>query len=152
MKLSNNFTLSEMTKSQTALRKNIDNTPNDEQMENLKALCVNILEYIRLRFNKPVVINSGFRSKKLNTAMAGSKTSQHMTGQAADIEIPGVDNLDLAFWISENVEFDQLISEFYTPGDPTSGWVHVSWNKNGNRKQVLTINSSGTKSGLPEKQ
>lgn len=149
MKLSAHFSLSEMTKSQAAERKGIDNTPGPEQIENLKSLCSNVLEYVRMHFNKPVTVNSGFRSKKVNSVIGGSKTSQHMTGQAADIEISGVSNLDLARWISNNIEFDQLILEFHTVGVPDSGWVHVSWNSKGNRKQVLTINRSGTKVGLP---
>lgn len=150
MKLSPHFSLAEMTKSQTAERKGIDNTPNAEQVENLKQLCLNVLEYIRIHYNKPVTVNSGFRCKKLNTATGGSKKSQHMTGQAADIEIAGVDNLDLAKWIMNNLNFDQLICEFYKPGIPDSGWVHVSWNTKGNRKQVLTIDKNGTRSGLPK--
>lgn len=153
MKLSEHFSLSEMTKSQAAERKNIDNTPDTEQLESLKALCTNVLEYIRIHYNKSITINSGFRSKKLNTLIGGSKNSQHTKGQAADIEISGVDNLDLAVWIANNLNFDQLICEFYTPGIPDSGWVHVSWNNTGSqRKQVLTVDKNGTKSGLPLKK
>lgn len=153
MKLSQHFSLAEMTKSQTAERKGIDNTPSAEETQNLKALCINVLEYIRLHFNKPVTINSGFRCKKLNTATGGSKKSQHMTGQAADIEIAGIDNLELAHWIADNINFDQLICEFHTPGIPDSGWVHVSWNASGKqRKQVLTIDKNGTRSGLPNRK
>lgn len=152
MKLSKYFTLSEMIKSQAAIRKGIDNMPSPDETEALKALCENVLDYIRVRYNKPVMVNSGFRSKKVNTLIGGSKNSQHTKGEAADIEIPGVDNLELAYWIVDNLDFDQLISEFYEPGDPQSGWVHISWNRNGNRKQVLTINKSGTKSGLPPKK
>lgn len=151
MKLSTHFSLEEMIKSQTAIRKNIDNTPNAKQIENLKNLCEMILEKIRAHFDKSVTINSGFRSKKLNTATGGSKSSQHMTGQAADIEISGIDNLILTHWIADNLEFDQLISEFYVPGITDSGWVHVSWNSSGNRKQRITINKSGTATGLPAK-
>ena len=151
MKLSTHFSLEEMIKSQTAIRKNIDNTPNAKQVENLKNLCEMVLEKIRAHFDKSVTINSGFRSKKLNTATGGSKTSQHMTGQAADIEISGIDNLILTHWIADNLEFDQLISEFYVPGITDSGWVHVSWNSSGNRKQRITINKFGTATGLPAK-
>ena len=151
MKLSTHFSLEEMIKSQTAIRKNIDNTPNAKQVENLKNLCEMVLEKIRAHFDKSVTINSGFRSKKLNTATGGSKSSQHMTGQAADIEISGIDNLILTHWIADNLEFDQLISEFYVPGITDSGWVHVSWNSSGNRKQRITINKFGTATGLPAK-
>lgn len=153
MKLSQHFSLAEMTKSQTAERKGIDNIPGAEEIENLKALCENVLEKIRTHFNKPVSINSGFRCKKLNTATGGSKKSQHMTGQAADIEIAGIDNLELAHWIADNLNFDQLICEFHTPGIPDSGWVHVSWNRGGKqRKSILTIDKSGTKAGLPQRK
>lgn len=149
MKLSQHFTISEMTKSQTAERKRIDNVPNLEEVESLKSLCVNVLEKIRSHFGKPVTINSGFRCIKLNKAIGGSKTSQHVKGEAADIEISGVDNLILAKWIKENLQFDQLICEFYTPGVPDSGWVHVSWSRAKNRNQVLTVNRTGTTIGLP---
>jgi zinc D-Ala-D-Ala carboxypeptidase len=139
MRLSQHFTLEEMTKSQTASRRGIDNTPPPEVVENLKQLCENVLEYIRVRFGKPVNVNSGYRGPKLNKAIGGAKNSQHMTGQAADIEIAGVDNKVLFNWIKDNVEFDQLILEYYKEGVPDSGWVHVSWNPSGNRKQILTI-------------
>ena len=150
MKLGKFFSLTEMTQSQTAVRKGIDNMPNEKELECLKELVKNVLDQIREHFGKPVTINSGFRGAKLNRAVGGSSRSQHCKGQAADIEIKGVCNLELAHWISENMEFDQLISEFHTPGDPESGWVHVSWvSPKKNRKQCLTINKNGTKSGLP---
>lgn len=139
MQLSQHFTLEEMTKSQTASRKGIDNTAPPEVVQNLKLLCENVLEYIRVRFSKPITVNSGYRGPKLNKAIGGAKNSQHMTGQAADIEIAGMDNKILFCWIRDNLEFDQLILEYYKPGVPDSGWVHVSWNSKGNRKQVLTI-------------
>jgi len=139
MKLTQHFSLEEMTKSQTASRKGIDNTAPPEVVENLKALCENVLEKIRINFGKPLSINSGYRGPKLNKAIGGAKNSQHMTGQAVDIEMVGMDNKILFCWIKDNLEFDQLILEYYKPGIPDSGWVHVSWNSNGNRKQVLTI-------------
>lgn len=139
MKLTQHFTLEEMTKSQTGSRKGIDNTASPEVVENLKQLCENVLEKIRAHFAKPLTINSGYRGPKLNKAIGGAKTSQHLTGQAADIEIAGVDNLTLFSWIRDNLEFDQLILEYHKIGIPDSGWVHVSWNSSSNRKQVLTI-------------
>jgi zinc D-Ala-D-Ala carboxypeptidase len=139
MKLTQHFSLEEMTKSQTASRKGIDNTAPPEVVENLKLLCENVLEYVRVRFGKPITVNSGYRGPKLNKAIGGAKNSQHMTGQAADIEIAGIDNKVLFNWIKDNMEFDQLILEYYKEGIPDSGWVHVSWNSSGNRKQVLTI-------------
>ena len=138
MKLTPNFTLSEMTKSDTALRLDMDNTPNAVQMENLKTLCEKILQPVRDHFGKGVKVNSGFRHPQVNAAVGGSKTSDHCKGMAADIEIPGVANGDLAQWIVDNLEFRQVILEFYTPGVSDSGWVHVSFNPEDNKKQVLT--------------
>lgn len=143
MNLSAHFSLAELTKSQTALRQNIQNTPSAAEIKNLKAVCENILEPVRSNYNNtPFSPTSGYRSKELNTAIGGSKTSQHMKGEAVDFEVPGVSNFDLASWIATNLEFDQLILEFYTSGVPHSGWVHCSYKKSGgNRKQTLTINS-----------
>lgn len=145
MKLSANFSLNEMTKSQTATRKGIDNTPNSEHLENLKHLCEKILQPIREHYGKPVMVSSGYRSPDLCEAIGSSKNSQHAKGEAADFEITGVDNFDLAIWISKNLEFDQLISEFYVEGDEDSGWVHCSVKKEGNRKQCLTAYKEGGK-------
>ena len=138
MKLTTNFTLSEMTKSDTALRLDMDNTPNVVQVDNLKTLCEKVLQPVRDHFGKGVKVNSGFRHPQVNAAVGGSKTSDHCKGMAADIEIPGVANGDLAQWIVDNLEFRQVILEFYTPGVPDSGWVHVSFNPEDNKKQVLT--------------
>ena len=138
MKLSKNFTLQEFTKSQTALRQGIDNTPEGEHLEAAKKLFENVVQKVRDNFG-PTVINSGYRGPALNEAVGGSKTSQHCKGEAADIEVPGVPNADLAEWIRDNLDFDQLILEFYTPGIPDSGWVHVSYKADGNnRKSILT--------------
>lgn len=137
MKLSKNFTLAEFIKSQTAIRRGIDNTMPEEHLEAAKKLAENVLQPVRDHFG-PTGINSGYRGLELNEAVGGSKTSQHCKGQAADIEVPGVANYDLAKWIADNLDFDQLILEFYTPGIPDSGWVHVSYTGNNHRKQVLT--------------
>jgi len=138
MKLSNNFTLAEFTKSQTALRLDIDNTPEGEHLEAAKALFENVVQPVRDNFG-PTVINSGYRGPRLNEAVGGSATSQHCKGEAVDIECPGVPNAEVAEWILENLDFDQLILEFYTKGVPDSGWVHVSYKADGeNRKSVLT--------------
>jgi zinc D-Ala-D-Ala carboxypeptidase len=139
MKLSQHFTLEEMTKSQTGSRKAIENIPGEKEIESLKLLCENVLEKVRVHFGRPVTVNSGYRGPKLNKAIGGAKNSQHMTGQAADIEIAGMSNKVLFCWIRDNLDFDQLILEFHKEGVPDSGWVHVSWNSQGNRKQVLTI-------------
>ena len=145
MQLSENFSLNEFTKSDTAVRKGIDNTPNDVHLENMKALCENVLQKVRSHFGKSVRITSGYRSPELCEAIGSSSKSQHAKGQAADFEITGIDNKDLAIWIRDNVDFDQLILEFYTEGDPNSGWVHCSYMEH-NRKEVLSAKKtdSGT--------
>ena len=137
VRLSENFTLQEFTKSQTAERRGIDNTPVEGHLENAKALFENVVQPVRDNFGV-TVINSGYRSGDLNYAIGGSNTSQHCKGQAVDIECPGTPNYDVAKWIEENLDFDQLILEFYTPGIPDSGWVHVSYKSKDNRKSVLT--------------
>ena len=138
MNLSANFTLKELTKSDTATRLGLDNTPDDEALENLKVLCEKVLQPVREHFGKSVTVNSGFRSPESNAAVGGSKTSDHCKGQACDIEIAGIANADLAQWIMDNLEYTQLILEFYTQGVPDSGWVHVSYDPNNLKKQELT--------------
>lgn len=138
MMLSPNFSLHEMTKSETALRLNLDNTPSDQVVANLKMLAVNVLQPIRNHFQRGVKVNSGYRSPDVNQAVGGSRTSDHCRGCAADIEIPGIANYELAKWIKENLKFKQLILEFYTLGIPDSGWVHVSYDPYDLRCQTMT--------------
>ena len=138
MNLSPNFTLSEMTKSEAALRHNIDNTPNEEQIQALMALAQNVLQPVRDHFKKGVKCNSGFRAPAVNQKVGGSPTTDHCKGQAADIEIPGVSNYDLAKWIADNLKFTQVILEFYTQGVPDSGWVHVSYDPSKLKNEALT--------------
>ena len=126
MNLSRNFTLSELIKSDTAIRKGINNNPNAEQIEKLKALCENILQPVRDHFGR-VKITSGFRSVDLCMAIGSSANSQHAKAEAADFECVGVDNAELADWIKDNLPYDQLIVEYYTPGEPNSGWIHCSY-------------------------
>jgi zinc D-Ala-D-Ala carboxypeptidase len=137
MQLSKNFTLSEFLISQTASRLGIDNTPSQQVIDNLTALCQNILQPLRDKFG-PVVISSGYRSPQLNKAIGGAANSQHMLGQAADIHMPSMANDELARLIAKNFVFDQVILEFYTLGKPDSGWVHVSYNAAGNKREQLT--------------
>ena len=138
MKLSDNFTLAELIKSQTAERCGIDNNPDKKQIANLVSLCENVLQPIRNYFDKPVVITSGFRSPELSQKIGSSSRSQHCKGQAADIEIPGISNKDLSDWISQNVSFDQVILEFHDPIEPNSCWVHVSFvSEYSNRENYL---------------
>jgi zinc D-Ala-D-Ala carboxypeptidase len=138
MNLSQNFSLAEMTKSETALRLDLPNDPEPDHLENMKALAENVLQPVRNYFGMGVKVNSAYRHPDVNKAVGGSTTSDHCKGMAADIEIPGIPNAELAEWIQDNLEFRQLILEFYTPGVPDSGWVHVSYNPSDNKKQVLT--------------
>ena len=126
MNLSRNFTLSELIKSDTAIRRGINNNPNAEQIEKLKLLCENILQPVRDHFGR-VKVTSGYRSPELCTAIGSSVNSQHAKAEAADFECPGVDNAELADWIKRELTYDQLILEYYTPGEPNSGWIHCSW-------------------------
>ena len=136
MKLSQHFSYQEFIKSQTATRKGISNEPDDTQLYNMKMICANILEPGRVHFGKPVIITSGFRSPELCVAIGSSTNSQHAKGEAADFEIPGVSNKELADWIHDNLPYDQLILEFFDGKDPNSGWVHCS-HKSENRGQYL---------------
>jgi len=137
MKLSNNFSLNELTRSQTAERKGIDNTPSAEHQENLKSLCTNVLQPIRDHFSRVVTISSGYRSPELCVAIGSKTTSQHAKGEAADFEIFGVSHKELADWIHYNVQYDQLILEYWKESDPNSGWVHCSYSQGKNRRQYL---------------
>ena len=151
MQLSKHFKLEEFTKSMTATRKNIDNTPGAGDIKNLENLCYEILEPIRAHFDKPITVTSGYRSEELCIAIGSKKTSQHAKGQAVDFEIAGVPNIKVAYWLTNNVDFDQCILEFYKKDDPAAGWIHVSYNDKGsNRKQVLTYDGKTFENGLPE--
>ena len=148
MMLSDHFSLAEMTKSQTAERRNLPNNPDKDAIDAMKLLCINILEPVRNHFDKPFTPSSGFRSAELCVAIGSSVSSQHTKGEAADFEVPGVSNLDLATWIVGNLDFDQLILEFYKGGN--TGWVHCSFKQDGNRRDVLTYQGkeSGYQKGL----
>lgn len=150
MQLTNNFSLAEMVKSETALRHDMDNTPGEAEIENLKRLAEKVLQPVRDHYAKGVKVNSGYRHPEVNAKVGGSKTSDHCKGQAADIEIPGVPNADLAKWIAENLDFTQVILEFYTQGIPDSGWVHVSYDPENLKKQTLTaVKQNGKTVYLP---
>ena len=143
MKLTTNFSLAELTASQVAARKGIPNNPTAGQIENLKKLCESILQPIRNHYDAPVIISSGFRTPELCVLINSSINSQHAKGQAADLQVIGVDNKALAKYIKENLDFDQLILEFYKEEEgPHSGWVHVSYEGKGNRKESLQATRS----------
>lgn len=146
MKLSKNFSLTEMQKSQTAERRGIPNVANDVQIESMVLLAENILQPIRDKFG-PFMVSSGFRCPELCIAVGSNIHSQHAKGEAADFEVPNIDNLELARWIRDNLDFDQLILECYTGGN--SGWIHCSYKPEGNRKQMLTYDRvNGYRDGL----
>jgi len=138
MRISKNFWLSELTKSPTAERFGISNDPSSEHLVNLTVVTHEILQPVREHFGV-ITVNSGYRSPTLNTKVGGSKTSQHCNGEAADFESSRISNPKLAAWIAKNLDFDQLILEFYDGKDPNSGWIHCSYKKDGsNRKKTMT--------------
>ena len=151
MDLSKHFKLEEFEKSMTATRKGIKNKAGAGEIKSLGDLCYEVLEPLRAHFDKPVTITSGYRSEALCEAIGSKKTSQHAKGQAVDLEIFGVPNIKTAYWLQNNVDFDQLIMEFFDPEDPTGGWIHISYHESdSNRKQVLTFDGKKYSEGLPE--
>jgi len=138
MKLTENFSLAELIKSQVAERKGIPNNPSSDQITNLKKLAESVLQPLRNHYESPVIITSGYRSAELCIHIGSSIESQHCKGQAADLEIIGVSNYDVFKWIKHNLDFDQLILEFWKGEDePNSGWIHVSYVGKKNRKESL---------------
>ena len=138
-----------MEKSQTAVRKGISNKAGSGEIKNLTDLCYEVLEPVRAKFDKPIIITSGYRSPELCEAIGSKATSQHTKGEAVDFEIAGVSNLQVALWLTNNVNFDQYIQEYYD-GTPSSGWCHVSYVEGSNRKQVLTFDGKSYTNGLPD--
>ncbi len=138
MKLSNNLSLAEVTKSQTAIRHGIDNNPSAEELENLKRVAERVFQPVREHFATPIYVSSGFRCVELNTRIGGSATSSHCNGEALDLDMDGrgtITNKQIFDYVRQTLEFDQLIYEF---GDDTNpAWVHVSIRKDNNRNQVL---------------
>ena len=150
MMLSQNFSLKEAVKSQTALRCSIDNTPDAGQIECLQRTAPAILQPVRDHYGVPFSPSSWFRSKALCEQIGSKPTSQHALGQAADFEVPGVANADLAAWIAATLDFDQLILEFWDAADPAAGWVHCSYrDPANNRKEVLRYDGNSYQPGLP---
>lgn len=147
MKLSKYVSLAEVTRSDTAKRKGIDNSPTAEHLENLKVISEEVFDKVREYFGVPIFISSGYRSAALNKAIGGSSTSDHNLGKALDLDQDGhgngVTNMDVFKYIKDNLEFDQLIYEFGTDKNPD--WVHVGYRKGANRKQVLKAVREGSK-------
>jgi zinc D-Ala-D-Ala carboxypeptidase len=152
MQLSKNFKLIEFEKSMTATRLGIKNKAGSGEIKNLTDLCYGVLEPTRAKFDKAITITSGYRSEELCEAIGSKKTSQHTKGQAVDFEIAGVSNLEVALWISNNCDFDQLILEYWNSedNDSNSGWIHVSFVEGSNRKQILTFDGKNYTNGLPD--
>jgi len=128
MQLSKNFSLDEMTKSQTAIRMGMSNNPSEGEVENLRLLCERVLQPVRDHFNHVVSISSGYRSPALCQAIGSSMDSQHAKGMAADFEIYGTPNNEVFNWIKNNLMYDQMILEYWNKDEPNSGWVHVAYN------------------------
>ena len=135
MNLTEHFTLTEFVRSETAERKHIDNTPTVEVVANLRALCRNVLEPTRVSFGAPIYITSGYRCQALNKAVGGKPTSQHLRGEAADLQVRGVKNLRKLYnAIKSHGVFDQLLYETNRTG---AKWIHVSYTSYGNRHQAI---------------
>jgi len=150
MQLSKHFKLIEFEKSMTATRLGIKNKAGSGEIKNLTDLCYGVLEPTRAKFDKAITITSGYRSEELCEAIGSKKTSQHTKGQAVDFEIAGVSNLEVALWISNNCDFDQLILEYWNDEEPNAGWIHVSFVEGSNRKQILTFDGKNYTNGLPD--
>lgn len=141
MQLSKNLSLAEVVRSESAKRRGINNMPTAEHLENLKELALNVFQPIRDHFKVPIHISSGYRSRILNNAVNGAAKSQHCLGEAIDIDVDGtsITNKQVFYFIKDNLEFDQLINEF------DYSWVHVSFKKGSNKKQVLNAKRNGIK-------
>ena len=153
MQLSKNLALAEVIRRETAKRKGISNMPTPQHIENFKKLAENVFQPIREHFGVPIHISSGYRSKALNTAVGGSLSSQHCSGEAIDIDMDGtsITNKQIFDFIKENLNFDQMIWEFGTDTNPD--WVHVSYESTGKqRKQILkAVKAGGATKYLPFK-
>lgn len=148
MMLSEHFSLEEGIKSQTALRLGIDNTPPAVVIDAMRKVAENILEPVRDRYGVPFSPSSWFRCPQLNRLIGSKPTSQHITGEAVDFEVPGVPNRDLAHWISVNLSYDQVILECWREGVPGSGWVHASY-ADRLRGVALTYDGKQYRVGIP---
>ena len=139
-RISKHISYKEATNSNYAKQYGIKNKPNDEQIENMQLLAEKVFEPLREWVDAPIRVNSMFRSKELNSGINGSSTSSHLKGEAMDItSMGGKSNLEMFHWIKDNLLFDQLIWEYGS--EPK--WLHVSYNKDKNRKQVLVTKKRG---------
>lgn len=138
MQLSRNLNLREVTKSNTAIKYGIDNNPSEIHLRSLKEIAVKVFQPIRDHFGLPIHVSSGYRSPELNSRIGGSRASSHCLGEALDLDADltkGLTNRELFDYIRKNLDFDQLIYEFGNEFEPD--WVHVSYDRSGNRNQIL---------------
>ncbi len=171
MQLTKHFTMQELCKSETANRLGIKNSletckplyknniicgfeDNDDLHKianNMFDLCTNVLEPLRKALNKPIIITSGYRGSRLNKQIGGAKNSQHCSGKAVDFVVKDMDTKEVFdFIIKSNLDYDQVILEFYDPKKPSSSWVHISYNKQNNRKQKLIATKVNNKTTYEE--
>ena len=144
-KLTDNFTIEELTRSSTAIRLGLDNSVPNNLIANMRRVT-NVLEIIRAHFDSPIHVTSCYRSPAVNAAVGGSPTSAHRFAHAADFEVKGVPNIKVCQWIAENIEdYDQVIYEFGLSNQPYAGWVHLGFTHGKSRKQKLSANKIGGK-------
>lgn len=150
IKISEHFTVHEAVHSQTALRQGINNMPGFEELGAITIVATHILEPVRTHFGIPFSPSSWYRSGELNRAIGSSDTSQHIKGQAVDFEVPGISNFEVAKYIQDNLEFDQLILEFWSHRNLNAGWIHCSYVASPleNRKEVLRFDGRSYLPGL----
>lgn len=137
-RISEHISYTEAIKSRTAIKLGINNIPDEETLKRMKYVAENVFEPLREHFGVPIAITSFYRDKRLNTALGGSKTSEHVYGSAMDIDadvLQMVSNKEIFEFIKNNLEFNQLIWEFGTDKDPA--WIHVSCKEEGNKKEIL---------------
>lgn len=150
IKVSSHFTLYEATRSSTATRRSIRNVPSAAEIKQIEQVAIHILEPPRVHYKRSITPSSWFRCLVLNRAVGSEDSSQHPLAQAVDFEISGIDNLELAHWMEHNVDFDQLIMEFYDSNDPAGGWIHGSYvSKDSNRHEIITYSNGVYSHGLP---
>lgn len=134
MQISKYVSYNEATKSQTAIRHGIKNEPNDEQLQNMKIVAIKCFDPIREFYKRPLRVSSFYRCEELNKLVKGAKNSQHLKGQAIDIDAGSIqENKKIFEWAKDNLEYDQLINEY------NFSWVHISYNQGKNRKQIVVV-------------
>lgn len=149
MRLTRVFDLEMLTFSETALAHGVDNTPRDATiLANLTALADTVLEPFATELNLPVAVTSGYRSPQLNQLVGGRADSQHLSGEAVDFLVGGLQCDQVALWIAANLDFDELILEKFDPSKGELGWVHCSFSRTANRRKVSTFDGRVYHDGL----